>query len=332
MKTQIVYALIADRKGTFLFETWASIYSLRIFEPDRFVCVCCDKETSEYIREYPELVKLINDIIVVPVPDSYNNTQRSREIKTSVRKHVKGKFLFVDTDTIFCGTLEFIDNLKCDVAAVPEFHMHLENSLYREKYISSVKTFFGDDISDARCQYNSGVIFAADTNKAFELYERWHNNWYYSAIQTGINKRTADQPPLTKSDKDMGYVIKELPGEYNCQMALSIKHFHEAKIIHFIHFSLLPTPENSFLDRSIYKQIKDDNGITETSAEMIRNCKAAFITPSAIIDGKTIDFLLSNSGHVFLSIYKNGGWMLSLMNKVAGVLARILQKKGISVW
>lgn len=332
MNTKIVYALIADRKGFFLFETWASIYSLRIYEPDRFVCVCCDKETSEYIREYPELVKLINEIIVVPVPESYSNAQRSREIKTSVRKHVEGNLLFVDTDTIICGSLEYIDNLKCDVAAVPEFHMHLNNSLYRDKYISSVKNFFGDDICDASCQFNSGVIYAADTPRAHELYERWHNNWYESAIQTGVNKRTADQPPLTKSDKDMGYIIEELPGEYNCQMALSVKHFHEARIIHFIHFGLLPIPDNSFLDRSIYKQIKDDGGITETTARLIRHCKSAFVTPSAIIDGKAIDFLLSNPGHVFLSIYKNGGWMLSLMNKIASVFARILHKKGISVW
>lgn len=330
MKTQIVYALTASPNDTFLQEMWASVYSLRLYESDREVKVLCDISTANYVRMFPELVALITEIVVINVPDSYGQDFRSREIKTSIRQHINGKFLYVDTDTLFAGSLEHIDDLPCDVAAVPEFNVPSSEYYFRNAYLGKVKKFFNLDVSDAPRLHNGGVIYAAETPMAHEFYKRWHDNWYDSAIkrQCGV----ADQPPLIKSDKDMGYIVEELPGEYNCQMAMCIEHFFEARIIHYIHFSILPAPQNPFMDRSIYSKIKSDGTITEATAYLIRHCKAAFVTPSCIVDGETIRFLLSNPGHVFLTIAKQGGWLLSLMNKVAALFSRILKHKGIDLW
>lgn len=330
MKTQIVYALTASANDLFLQEMWASVYSLRLYEPTRDVKVLCDNKTANYINLFPELKALVTEIIVVDVPEGYAQDLRSREIKTSVRQHISGNFLYVDTDTVFGGSLEYLDSVNCDVAAVPEFNVPSTKSYFRDTYLGKVRRFFGIDVSDAPRLHNGGVIYAADTPVAHEFYQRWHDNWYDSAIkrQCGL----ADQPPLMKSDKDMGYIVEELPGEFNCQMAMCIEHFFSAKIIHYIHFNLLPEPQNPFIDKSIYRQIKADGAISEVTANTIRNTKSAFITPSAIVDGKTVEFLLSNPGHIFMAVFKQGGWMLSLMNKIASVFARILHKKGISVW
>lgn len=329
MKTQIVYALASTPGDLFFEELWASVYSLRLYEPDRDVKVFCDERTSQYIRKYPEFVNLLTEIVCIPISDNYNKWQRSRAIKTSIRQKIQGNFLYVDTDTIFAGTLEFIDNLTCDVAAVAEYHVALSHHLYRHLSIKYVKDIFDEDISDAKRQHNGGVIYAADSKIAHELYKRWNDNWHYSAFKKGNN---SDQPSLMKSDKDMGYIIQELPGEYNCQMAMSIEHFFEAKIIHFLHFDLLPQPQNPFLDKSLYRKIKEDGGISETTAYTIHHCKTAFISPSAIVDGRTIEFLLSNPGHVFMTVAKQGGLMLSIMNKIAAVYAFWLKHKHVKIW
>ena len=323
MKTQIVYALVAASE-TFLYEMWASIYSLRLYEPERDVRVCCDDLTAKRINHYPELVKLITEIVVISVPEEFGPTQRSREIKTTIRQYVTGNCLFVDTDTIFAGTLEFIDSLKCDVAAVPEYHVLFSKSFNRNSDIAKVRTIYHEDISDAKFYFNSGVIYSADSPLAHRFYNQWHANWLQSLW--------ADQPPFAKTDKELGFVVQELPGEYNCQFALGITYFFEAKIIHFLHFDLLPKPKNPFLDRSLYHQIEADGMISKSTSYIIQHCKSAFITPTAIIDGKTVDFLLSTPGHVFLRIYEHGGWMLSFMNKIAALFAAILKRQNIKAW
>lgn len=319
MKTKIVYALVIPSHDTFFEQLWASIYSLRLYEHDREVLVCCDIQTASRINKYPQLRKLITEVRVIPSKTGYNDMQCSRDIKTNLRALVEGNFLYVDSDTIFTGTLEGIDCLMYDVAAVPEFHVPLAKYIYKEAYVNKVKEIFGADISDAERLHNGGVIYAADTPIAHEFYKRWHENWEYAS-----NKKLtpADQPPLIKTDMDMGYIVQELPGIYNCQLAMSVEHFYNAKIIHFIHFNLLPMPNNPFLDRSIYEKIREKGDITPEISEIIRNCKSMFVSPSAIVDGKTIEFLVSNPGVFFLRVAREGGILLSLMNKFAGLISR----------
>lgn len=316
---QIVYSLIASEKDLYLQEFWASVYSLRMYEPNRRVIVLCDAPTAEYLREFPDLTSLISEVVVVPVPNYFNSKERSREIKTTTRKHIRGNYLFLDTDTIIAGALSNIDSLTCDIAAVPEYHLPLAKSLFRSYAINDVYKIFEIDVSDAKRNHNSGVMFVADTPNAHEFYDRWNANWRYSAFEKGNSQ---DQPSLIKTDKEMGYIIQELPGEYNCQLAMSVKHYHEAKIIHYLHFNLLPAPKNPFMNKEIYRQIKKDGCINEDTANIIRNCKSALEETSAIVDGATVGFLISNPGHVFLRVFSEGGMPLSLMNKIAGLYGR----------
>ena len=319
MKTQIAYALIASSQGTYLQEIWASVYSLRIYEPDRRVIVCCDSSTASYIKQFHDFVKLIDDICIVPTPEHYSPKERSRAIKTSIRQYITGNYLFVDTDTIFAGEIGYIDNLSCDIAAVPEFHVTLADSILRDSVINSVKSIFGINVSKAPYWFNSGVMYVADTPISHSLYKLWNDNWLFSAFEKGNSQ---DQPSLLKTDMEMGFVIKVLPGEYNCQLALSVKHYADAKIIHYLHFHLLPMPNNPFYDKSIYRVIKEHGGITDEVAHIIKNCKSAIPETSAIIDGDAVNFLMSNPGHVFLRVSNMGGWPLSIMNKIAGLYAR----------
>ena len=318
-RVQIVYSLIASQNDLYLQEIWASVYSLRLYEPNRIVKVLCDAPTADYLRQYPDLTSLISEIIAVPVPNYFNSKERSREIKTTIRRYITGDYLFLDTDTIIAGTLSYIDSLTCDIAAVPEYHLPLAKSLFRSYAINDVDKIFGIDVSDAKRNHNSGVMFVADTHNALVFYEKWNANWRYSAFEKGNSQ---DQPSLIKTDKEMGYIIQELPGEYNCQLAMSVKHYHEAKIIHYLHFNLLPAPKNPFINKELYRQMKNDGGINENTANIIRNCKSALEETSAIVDGATIGFLISNPGHVFLRVFTEGGLPLSIMNKIAGLYGR----------
>lgn len=296
MKTQIVYVLISSDADLFLEELWASLYSLRIYHPEATVKVLTDEPTAKRIYERPNLERMISEVITVTVPKEYTPKERSRVIKTTIRDIIKGSFLYIDTDTIVCHSLEEIDSINFDIAAVPDTHLPLADHPFSRGQINRIKQSLDIDISEADYYFNSGVMFVKDTEKAHELYQRWHTNWVYSSFQKGDKD---DQPALIKSDSEMGYIIKRLPDVFNCQLALSLKYFHEAYIVHFFHMGFIKDQSYSpFMGLDIYREIKEANAITPHAEELIRNCKSSFATTTMAVGKSQIYFLFSPTGQV----------------------------------
>lgn len=317
-KVQIVYAVVASKENTYFHELWASVYSYRLYEPDREIRVLCDKETYNYIQAFSEFIQLVNEIIIVDVAETYSRRDQSKAIKTSVRKYVKGPYLFVDTDTICTGTLTEIDSFDYDVAAVPEFHVPLNQCVFKHLVSGYIKGSFNEEITDKDFWFNSGVMFVNDTPKAYEICNLWHENWKKSAY---IDGHKQDQPPLLITHRESGYAISEIPGEYNCQIGLSVKYFANAKIIHFLHFGYPKDQSfNPFQSKEIYKHIKKEGKITPDISEMIRNVKSIYPSPSCIVGWGTLNFLMSPAAIIFEKIYNEGGAASWLMLKMAGCL------------
>lgn len=320
-KTQAVYTLISSSKDVYLEEMWASIHSLKQHDPDREVRVVCDEPTAKYVRNFPALCSLITEIIIVPVPDDFNEKLRSREIKTTIRRHIEGDYLYIDTDTIICTPLDHVDGLECSVAAVKEFNMTLRENPYAASVIRNVKNIFGTDISIDETFFNSGVMYVADDKRAHCLYEDWHKNWRYSALEKGNSQ---DQPALLKSNHDMGNIIEELPGEFNCQPCMSVRHLHEANIVHYLHtYFPKDLSFSPFMDKSVYRQIKADGGISPETAELIAHCRSTYASPSCVVGWKQMYFMASPAFEPLAQINQDGGAASWLLQKMATWLWRL---------
>lgn len=319
MKTPIVYTLISSEKDYFLEELWVSLYSLRQFHPEVTVNVLVDEPTKKYVERFPELCAMITNIVVVPVPENYNAKQRSRVIKTTVRNVIDGAYLFIDTDTVICKPLDDIDNLTCDIAAVPEEHLQLKDLTFSP--VNGIKNVFGVDISDSKFWFNSGVMFVADTDAARKLYHDWNKKWEFSCFQKG---QSQDQPALSVANKESNMLISELPGIYNSQVAMSLKYFADAAIVHWWHMSFIENQDYSpFFSLQIYKDVKTAKGLTADIKELIMHCKQSFVSPTMPVGKEQIYFLFSPAGKIFNRIYKDGGAASFLMNKCAGILEKI---------
>lgn len=320
-KVQIVYAVIASEKNLFFQELWASAYSFRLHEPEREIRVLCDNDTYEYITKFPEFVKLVDEIIVVDVSDTDNKRYQSKEIKTNIRKHVKGSYLFVDTDTICADSIGNIDHFTYDVAAVPEFHVPLKDCVFKDMIRNRIWDSFHEEITDKDAWYNSGVMFVNDTPKAYEICRMWNENWKKS---TFVNGHKQDQPPLLMAHRETGFAISELSGEYNCQVGLSVKFLANAKIFHFLHFDFPQNQSfNPFQSKEIYRRIKEDGCISTDVAEMIKNVKSVYSSPSCVVGWGTMNFLMCPAAPIFERIYNEGGAASWLMMKVANWLEKI---------
>ena len=227
---------------------------------------------------------------------------KSKEIKTNVRQYVSGPYLFVDTDTICADRLGDIDNFNYDVACVPEFHVSLKDCAFKHLVKGYIRNSFNQDITDEDAWYNSGVMFVNDTPKAYEVCKKWNKNWKLSAF---VNGHKQDQPPLLITHRETGYSISELSGEYNCQVGLSVKFLAKAKIFHFLHFDYPKDLSfNPFQSKEIYRKIKEDEGISEETAEIIKNVKSVYQSPSCVVGWSTMNFLMSPIAPVFEKIHK----------------------------
>lgn len=326
MIPKLVYVLVANSSNLYLEEMWVSLYSLRhpsnsLKNRDKYhVVVLVDKDTEKMVNVHYELLKLIDELIVVSTPEGYDAKQRSRHIKTTVRKVIKGDYLFIDTDTVICKPLTPPDLPQgAVIAAVPDEHLPLSEHLYPPT--NEVKRIFCEDCSDSKYWFNSGVMYVRDTPEAHAFYQRWNENWTYSCFEKGNSQ---DQPALLKTDKEFGYVIEELPGIYNAQVAMSLKYFADAVILHWWHMDFIENQDYSpYFSLQIYKDVKAADGITPKIAEQIINAKQSFVNPTMPVGKEHILFLFSPAGQIFNRIYKEGGAASALMLRAAKWLARL---------
>lgn len=325
MIPQIVYVLVANEKNLYLEEMWVSIFSLRRHHPEATVKVLVDMETKEYLSRFPQLTSMIDETVVVQTPAGYNAKQRSRQIKTTIRNVLKGDYIFIDTDTVICkpldGIVEDIAEMKDfrGIAAVREGHATMKDTLFPPT--GTVKRIFDIDISQSPLMTNSGVMFVADIPFTHEFYKRWNENWKRSCFEKGNSQ---DQPSLYATDCQYGYVIRELSGIYNAQVAMSLKYYADAVILHWWHMDFIEDQSYSpYFSLKIYQDLKKEGEITPQIEELIINAKQSFVSPTMPVGKEHILFLFSPAGKIFNRIYKEGGAASWLMLKMAKWLERI---------
>lgn len=228
MNTQIVYSIISSEQDYYLEQLIMSVHSLRMYNPAAYVIVITDNSTANTLIGWRSYIKgIINHLQVILVPSQYNPMQRSRFLKTNLRKFVKGDYLFIDTDTIICDSLEEIDNIDADIALVADCNGNLlldDQSVVDRCHIAGFANMRNQPY------FNSGVMLVHDTPVSHNLYKEWYIQWQHS-LNKGVN---LDQPSMNYVNIQLGKLITELPGIWNCQIFFKgWNYLPKAKIIHY---------------------------------------------------------------------------------------------------
>ena len=129
MKTKLIYVLTCSESGTYIEQALMSIWSARHHNPDAHIVLLTDDKTDRLLTgTRGGLLDYVTEKIVVPFVDENASMMfRSRWIKTSARELVEGDFLFIDCDTIVCKSLAEIDGFQCEMGAVWESHLLVED-------------------------------------------------------------------------------------------------------------------------------------------------------------------------------------------------------------
>ena len=230
MRTKIVYVLVSSEEDYYYEMLLLSYFSLRLHHPknDLEVVLVMDRET--YLRLVNKKAAILDDVvpIAIEIPIEYTVKQRSRYIKTSLRSLIEGDFLYLDTDTIICESLDSIDAIEDDIAMVVHRNGCVKLS---DSYSIKVCKRAGFDNLKGLPYYNGGVAFVKDSPICYRLFESWHESWKNQPL----NLCSQDQPALCKVNADLGFPIKELPGIWNCQLKYADSDYliDTAKVLHY---------------------------------------------------------------------------------------------------
>lgn len=272
MRTKIVYIITSSLDDIYWEEGWVSAWSTRYHNPEAHIVLVSDKETLDVAEgSYrKKSLALFDEKITVDFDDGIAQIQRSRWIKTSLCKYVRGNFLYIDTDTVITGRLDEVDDWNFDIGMV--YDGHFPNKMSSESVQRYEKAYKQTPPNTVSC-FNSGVIFAKDNEKACQFFQQWHDNWR----KLGDIIKYTDQTPLVRTIIEHGNPITEVSGIYNCQVFFSIKYLHRAKVIHFFNLCRLYFSEVSpIMKRSTFQRIKDAQGLDKDLQQMIINCKTQF--------------------------------------------------------
>ena len=296
MKTKIIYVITSNGEDHYVEQALMSIWSCRHYNPQANIIVVADIESQIHIEKYNEFKELVGEFIYQEFEENVSKPIRSRILKTTLRNIVKGDFLYVDTDTIFCDSISEIDDFNFDIGLVEDLHFEkIDLSPFKEIIKRKLKETFNQELNSSK-YYNSGVIYAKDNEIVKKIYELWHINW----LVTQSHGEILDQPSLLKVTNEHQNLISTLPGEYNVQMLLTVKYLNKGKILHFFNYdsgektSLI----HPFFGKNYYENLKENKIINEEIKQDIINVKTLFHNNTFIIGPLDIPFWLSQQSRI----------------------------------
>ena len=316
MKTKIVYCIVSNNNDIYLEQAWVSIYTLRKHNPDADVILLVDKGTESTLTgKRGGIRELVTEVVAVDTPDGYNAMQRSRYLKTNFRQFIAGDLLFIDADTVIGGSLAGIDNIDSEIACVPDGHSRFCDKSEYKFTKQRIHSIFGLTEIDSEFYFNSGVIYVKDTPRMHIFFSDWYEKWKFSSLKQNCSY---DQPALFMADKMNGYIIKELPGYYNCQIAYSLKFFYGGLILHIFNgpYPMLSSEISKFYDKDFYKRIKDYGGIAHEVKDVLDDKSRWFNVQTSIVDSSHSDFLCTNVGYNLYKSYKEKTMLYTLNERL----------------
>jgi len=295
-----LYVLTSDETDYYLEQALMSITSLKMRMSDAFVSLLIDDITEKTLTDKRRnILDIINELKIVKIDSQFNKKARSRWLKTSMRRHIKGDFLYIDCDTVICDDLTDIENPSIILGAVLDRHILIQESRKKKFFQNNDKIlgFNASFVSDKH--FNSGVIFCRDNPICHSFFDEWHKLWIM-----GISKKIfIDQPSFNQANINFNKIITEMDGIWNCTIYFGgIVFLVNAKIIHY--FATVHNDSYILADYSILRYIKKICIIDDNIKKYLLHPKTSFYLHTELIaNKKTIEIIYSRLFKLFKYIY-----------------------------
>lgn len=323
MKTKIVYCLVSDNEDYYYEQLLISLYSLCLYNPNAEVILVVDEKTNDtLVGSRTKVFDYVTDVVMVKAPKGYNKMMSSRYLKTTMCDIIVGDFLFIDTDTVVIGDLSIVDSLQVEIAMSYDsnspFPIDNTNSI-ADNFINRNVKIVGWNSLVGNYHYNSGVIYAKDTDVVKALYHKWHEYWC-ECSNKGI---FVDQPALIKANKDLGGLIQRLDDTFNWQIQR-----HGCVIpsgTKILHYFASNRNDSAFIlaESKIHQQIKTKGNIDDFIKDSIKNVDSAFLKVTYVISEDDKKSLTEINSFPLWQIRKSHPHIIRLLNIIALLLKKL---------
>ncbi|MCD8298087.1 MAG: hypothetical protein LUC88_10995 [Prevotella sp.] len=322
MKTKIVYVVVSSEKDIFLEQAFISSFSVKKYMTDAKILFVVDQQTYSTLKGVrKEETKYADEIIPVKIDGDYNARQRSRILKSSVRKYVKGDFLFIDTDTIVVKPLYEIDKINADIAACHDTHSAFLDNPYRDLCLHHGKLLKWP-IENETEYFNSGVIYVKDNELTQKFFELW-SSICIESFKVGINM---DQPSFAKANYLSGHIIKPLHDVWNCELKHGIRFLNDAKIVHYLGSKFSDSQLFLLSDKKLLFDIKQNATINNSVLNVVENPFVGISQITHCFGGKDVFLFRSNTYRLLYKLYYSKPNLFSFIEKMSSLLTNCMSK------
>jgi len=229
MKLTLCYVLVSTPDDYFAEMATVSMWTARHVMPECRVVLLMDPQTARSMSGVRAMCRdLADEPRVVPVGDTDDPMTRSRWIKTTMRQHVAGDFLYLDVDAVPVKDLSLLLNEPGPVAAALDGNTSASKFVFKDfERLTFERMNWPFPI---RPYFNSGVMWIRDHPDAHALFKEWHRLWQ-------LARRAAppkDQPALNYANQRLGGVIRELPPQMNALFPAFLGGVKGARVLHYI--------------------------------------------------------------------------------------------------
>lgn len=291
---KIVYCLSDTGSNYYSEQLLLSLMSFKLFNPKKIVSILIDSITFNKCHNntrntIERIINKADEVQIVDFDDSYNDKIRSRLLKTTIREHLSGDILYLDSDTVVCSKLDYGVFEGMDIAAVYNTN---------ERKLSSSPHFHAFQHIAQKCHvalmdntlYNGGVIYSKDNAISKMVFKDWYRLFLEFYKKYGV---TSDQISLYASNQLNKSVIRPLPGEWNCQLGFGINEMQDAKIIHTLISTYKQKDREEYAlhllqQQRVYESINKGIISEDEIEDIIFNAKRSFLPNSRIVHKKSM--------------------------------------------
>lgn len=209
----VSYVLTSNGKDIYADMNLISVWSLKQSNPNAKVIILCDQQTHNDLEEAKhQIIQVVDEVISISVP-SQPPSFRNRYLKTSIRKYIKGTFLYLDADILVRDDITPIFKTQVFIAGVPN-----HNGTGSPSEIPGTETKIFEQIGwplPSDYYVNGGVLFFADHPDVYAFCELWHQKWQECSTTTGQHY---DQPSLNTAISESKIKFDWLDHRYNAQV------------------------------------------------------------------------------------------------------------------
>lgn len=278
---KILYVLVCSEKDHYGEQALISMMSAKHHMPNCIISLLLDKATDQNITNSKlPIDEYVSEKKIIELDKALSSLQKSRWLKTSMRKLVKGDFLYVDVDTVFAAPIH--ESLFTnDVMGVPDGNCLLKYHPLKRQIEDNLKKLQFNNSLDY--YINGGVLFFRDSPTAHSFASNWHRRWQESCSK-GI---FIDQPALHQAFIDSKLEQHLLPDFMNAQFGRNINTLANGIILHY-YSSWIQGPSFSpaykFLQKEWLNDFRGDPK-SEKFQKIIQNPKAAFDSSTCVMGG-----------------------------------------------